>query len=175
MLKSHKNRDILKRLRLLELMILYSSLFHTATTLSLKKVFTNIQARMIYKQLLGEPLKVTVRPMLTGPLSCLSVCMSVTLVYCGQTAGWIRRTWYGTKVDGGPSSPQKLITARGSGGTHFGAIHSPKFANLLKFYPRVQKRPCNIFMTFSGMQILSVLQSCKILHWIRAESGYQVH
>jgi len=28
-------------------------------------------------------------PYATGPLSCLS-CLSVTLVYCGQTAGWIR-------------------------------------------------------------------------------------
>jgi len=29
----------------------------------------------------------TVRPMLSD--CCLSVCLSVTLVYCGQTVGWI--------------------------------------------------------------------------------------
>jgi len=33
----------------------------------------------------------------TGPLSCLSV----TLVYCGQTAGWIKMT-LGTEVGLGP-------------------------------------------------------------------------
>jgi len=38
--------------------------------------------------------------------------------------------------------------------THFGAIHSLKFANLLKFYPHAQ----NVHATFfSGMQILSAL------------------
>jgi len=30
----------------------------------------------------------TVRPMLS--VRCLSVCLSVTLVYCGQTVGWIK-------------------------------------------------------------------------------------
>jgi len=48
-------------------------------------------------------------------LSCLSVCpvLSVTLMYCGQTVGWIKMK-LGTQVglgpghivlDGGPSSP----------------------------------------------------------------------
>jgi len=33
----------------------------------------------------------TVRPVLSDRcLSCLSVCLSVTLVYCGQTVGWTR-------------------------------------------------------------------------------------
>ena len=34
----------------------------------------------------------TVRPMLSDRvcLSVLSVCLSVTLVYCGQTVGWIK-------------------------------------------------------------------------------------
>jgi len=31
----------------------------------------------------------TVRPIAIGPLSCLS-CLSVTLVYRGQTVGWIK-------------------------------------------------------------------------------------
>jgi len=34
-------------------------------------------------------------------LSCLSVCLSVTLAYCGQTAGWIR-IGLGTEVGLGP-------------------------------------------------------------------------
>jgi len=39
-------------------------------------------------------------PYATGPLSCLS-CLSVTLVYCGQTVGWIKVP-LGTKVGIGP-------------------------------------------------------------------------
>jgi len=34
-------------------------------------------------------------------LSCLSVCLSLTLVYCGQTVGWIKMK-LGTEVDLGP-------------------------------------------------------------------------
>jgi len=34
-------------------------------------------------------------------LSCLSVCLSVTLVYCGQTVGWIKMP-LGAKVGLGP-------------------------------------------------------------------------
>jgi len=37
--------------------------------------------------LIGRPLKVTVRPM---PRDLRPVCLSVTLVYCGQTIGWIK-------------------------------------------------------------------------------------
>ena len=64
-----------------------------------------------------------------------------------------------------------LITARGLGSaiapqrvraepgrqTHFGAIHSPKFANLLPFHPHAQRGPCNILWLFSGMHILCLL------------------
>jgi len=32
----------------------------------------------------------TIHPIFIGPLSCLSVCLSVTLVYCGRMAGWIK-------------------------------------------------------------------------------------
>jgi len=39
-------------------------------------------------------------PYAMGPFSCLSLCLSVTLVYCGQTAGWIRIL--GTEVGLGP-------------------------------------------------------------------------
>jgi len=40
---------------------------------------------------LGEPLQVTVRPMLRDSCPvCPPVCVSVTLVYCGQTVGWIK-------------------------------------------------------------------------------------
>jgi len=52
-----------------------------------------------------------------GPFSCLSVlsCLSVTLVYCSQTVGWIRMS-FGTEVgldpghsvlDGDPALSQK--------------------------------------------------------------------
>jgi len=48
----------------------------------------------------------TVRPMLSDRcLSCpvcLSVCLSVVLVYCGQTAGWIKMP-LGMEVGLGPS------------------------------------------------------------------------
>ena len=45
----------------------------------------------------GRPLQVTVRPMLRD--CCLSVLsvLSVTLMYCGQTVGWIRMP-HGTEV-----------------------------------------------------------------------------
>ena len=46
----------------------------------------------------GRPLQVTVRPMLWDRCP---VCLSVTLVYCGQTVGWIKMT-LGTEVGLGP-------------------------------------------------------------------------
>jgi len=54
-------------------------------------------------------------PYAVGPLSVLSVCLSVTLVYCAQTVGWIKMK-LGMEVglgpgdivlDGGPAPPQK--------------------------------------------------------------------
>jgi len=48
--------------------------------------------------------------------SCLSVCLSVTLVYCGQTVGWIATRWGGRPrprphcVRWGPSSAKKGTT-----------------------------------------------------------------
>ena len=42
------------------------------------------------------------RPFAIQPLSVLSVCLSVTLVYCGQTVGWIEVP-LGTEVGLGPS------------------------------------------------------------------------
>jgi len=36
-----------------------------------------------------------------GPLSVLYVCLCVTLVYCGQTVGWIKMS-LGTEVGLGP-------------------------------------------------------------------------
>ena len=59
----------------------------------------------------------TVHLYAVGPLSCLSV--TVTLVYCGQTVGWIKMP-LGTEVglgtsdvvlDGDPASPPKRDTA----------------------------------------------------------------
>ena len=59
-------------------------------------------------------LQVTVHPMLSDrPLSVLSLCLSVTLVYCGQAVGWIQMP-LGTEVgldpgdivlDGDPTLP----------------------------------------------------------------------
>jgi len=46
----------------------------------------------------GRPLRVMVRPILWD--RCLS-CLSVTLVYCGQTVGWIKMP-LGTEVGLGP-------------------------------------------------------------------------
>jgi len=46
-----------------------------------------------------EPRLKTARLILSD--RCLSVCLSVTLVYCGQTAGWISMP-LGTKVGLGP-------------------------------------------------------------------------
>jgi len=54
-------------------------------------------------------------------------------------------------------APQRVRAEPGQQ-AHFGAIHSAKFANLLKFYSHAQKRPCEIFSDISGMQTLSVLQ-----------------
>ena len=45
-----------------------------------------------------------------------------------------------TRVSGGA----QRVRAEPRRQTHFGAIHSPKFANLLKFYPRAQ----NVHATF---------------------------
>jgi len=42
-----------------------------------------------------------VRPILPGPLSVLSVCLSVTLVYCDQTVGWIKMK-LNTEISLGP-------------------------------------------------------------------------
>jgi len=58
------------------------------------------------------PLQVTVRPMLRD---CCTVCLSVTMVYCGQTVGWIKMP-LGTEerlgpgdivLDGKPAPPRK--------------------------------------------------------------------
>jgi len=59
----------------------------------------------------------TVRPMLSDRvcLSVLSVCLSVTLVYCGQTVGWIKMKLgvqiglspRHTVLDGNPAPPSQ--------------------------------------------------------------------
>ena len=41
-------------------------------------------------------------PYAIGPLSALSICLSVTLVYCGHTVGWTKML-LGTEVDLSPS------------------------------------------------------------------------
>jgi len=72
--------------------------------------------RLFSSRLFGRPLQVTVRPMLRDRCPvCLSVCLSVALMYCGQTVGWIKIP-LGREVglspchivlDGDPAPPQK--------------------------------------------------------------------
>jgi len=78
-----------------------------SATLLVHAVFASVFWATVYK---------TVRPMC---LSCLSHRLSATLVYCGQTAGWMK-TSLGTEVglgqghfvlDGDPPPPQKGGTA----------------------------------------------------------------
>jgi len=66
----------------------------------------------IIHEFCGQPLQVTVRPMLSN--HCLS-CLCVTLVYCAQTVGWIKMP-LGTEVglgagdivlDGDTTPPRK--------------------------------------------------------------------
>jgi len=49
----------------------------------------------------GRPLQLTVRPMLRDRYPVCLPCLSITLVYCGQTAGWIKMS-FGTEVCLGP-------------------------------------------------------------------------
>jgi len=62
----------------------------------------------------GATVAINGSPYATGPMSCLSV-LSVTLVYCGQTVGWIKMP-LGTELglggsnivlDGDPAFPRK--------------------------------------------------------------------
>jgi len=78
----------------------------------------------------GRPLRVTVCPMLWD--RCLS-CLSVTLVYCGQTVGWIKMP-LGTEVnlgpgyivlDGDPAPPKERGTATPHFSAHFALARSP--------------------------------------------------
>jgi len=63
-------------------------------------------------------------PYAIGPLSCLSVCLSVTLVYCGQMVGCTKKMKIGMQVgvgpghillDGDPAPPPQ----KGSGAPNF--------------------------------------------------------
>jgi len=72
--------------------------------------------RLLSSRLFGPPSQVTVRPMLRDRCP---VCLSVALMYCGQTVGWIKIP-LGTEVglspyhivlDGDPAPPQKGHTS----------------------------------------------------------------
>ena len=69
----------------------------------------------------GRPLQVTVRPML---LTILLSVLSVTLVYCGQTVGWIRMP-LSTEIGLGPGDivldgdPTQLPHRKGRSSPHF--------------------------------------------------------
>ena len=66
----------------------------------------------------------TVRPTLSVRcLSVLSVCLSVTLVYCGQTVGWIQ-VKLGTEVGLGPGH----IVLDGNPALPSPKRHSPQFS-----------------------------------------------
>jgi len=74
-----------------------------------------LRSRTATIEFLGEPLQVTVRRMLRDRCPVCPVCMSVTLVHCGRTVGWIKMP-LGTEVglgqgdavlDGDPAPPRK--------------------------------------------------------------------
>ena len=72
-----------------------------------------------------------VLPMLSDCCLCLSVCL-VTLVYCGQTIGWIKiplgteeGIGSGDCVRLGPSSPTESGTAASPLSAHFALARSP--------------------------------------------------
>jgi len=54
------------------------------------------------------------------------------------------------------------------------AIQSPKFSNLLKFYPRAQNVRATFYDLFRNPEC-RFSPCCKLLQCVRAESGYQVH
>jgi len=67
-------------------------------------------------------------PYATGPLSCLSVCqsvcLSVTLVYCGQTVGWVKMP-LGTETGLGPGD---IVLDGDCSYTHGKGYSSPHFS-----------------------------------------------
>jgi len=75
----------------------------------------------------------TVRSMLSDRcLSCLSLCLSVMLVYCSQTVGWIDAIWYGDRprprphcVRWGPALPHEKGHNRPPLSVHFALSRSP--------------------------------------------------
>jgi len=77
------------------------------------------------KEIFGRPL-VKRSPYPIGPLSVcpvLSVCLSVTLVYCGQTVGWIRRK-LGTQVGLGPGHIMLASPRKGAQHPHFRSLRA---------------------------------------------------
>ena len=75
----------------------------------------------------GRPLQATVRPMLRDRcLSCLSVCLSVTVVYCGQTVGWIKMP-LSTEVPVG-LSPSNIVLDGGGTQLPTKRVRSPHFS-----------------------------------------------
>ena len=72
---------------------------------------------------LGNRYTSNVSPYAVGPLSCLS-CLSVTLVYCGQTVTWIKMA-LGTEVGLNPGDivldGDSATTERGTAAPHFSA------------------------------------------------------
>ena len=71
---------------------------------------------LLLSRFLGDRLRLREKsPYATGPLSLLPVRLSVTLVYCGQTVGWIKMPLgmevgidpSDTVLDGDPAPPQK--------------------------------------------------------------------
>ena len=58
-----------------------------------------------------------------------------------------------------------IVLAQPGRQTHFGAIHSPKFANLLKFYSRAQDVRAIFYDFFLGRR---VCPCCKLIQWVQA-------
>ena len=109
--------------------VTYSRYDHDQQTIiSLYKVYSSHSCTFTFWSTVCK----TVRPMLSDRcLSCLSVCLSVTLVYSGQTVGWIKMK-LGMQVGLGPCHivldrtqfPQWLKYKFGGPGTlkKFGAL-----------------------------------------------------
>jgi len=69
-------------------------------------------------------------------LSCLSVCLAVTLVYCGQTAGWIKMK-PGVEIGLGPghivlNGDPSPLPKGGTAAPHFRLMYSGETAGWIK-------------------------------------------
>ena len=94
---AHAHLNIL--VNLIECIVMYTLYIHTHCQHQLRDCLRNITPSNFHQMyntfqdmistIFGRPLQVTVRPICYGT-AILSLCVSVTLVYCGQTVEWIK-------------------------------------------------------------------------------------